>query len=363
MAADGLDAFIDAIAAAPFHADGWERVVLAAAALTDSWGGQLIAQSGANLTYSAFANVTPEAIEAYVTSGCADPSRSPRLATGLAAAKMRPISDQDYISDLAKDRFPIYKEYYHRHDSYYCCNTRIANVHDLEIVLALFHSKSAGEFDVDQVRLLRQLLPHIRTAIDLTVALESKTSVQAIEAIEAFDLTAIICDGQGRLLATTPRGEALLRTGDFLSVQGGVVRSGNAESAGALEAAIRLIRSGQGLSTPTSTSVVLRTGDGRRMRVARVARTPNDARFSRSILIAVQERRRDDDLAVLRAFGLSPAEAEVGEALSRGLRIEDIAVHRGVSAETVRSQLKSIYSKVGVSGAAQFMARLLDTRS
>lgn len=65
------------------------------------------------------------------------------------------------------------------------------------------------------------------------------------------------------------------------------------------------------------------------------------------------------------AWGLTPAERDVGMLALKGLDVAEIATLRGAAQGTVRAQLTRIYAKAGVSGRAQFAAwfveDLLDT--
>ncbi|MEI4487941.1 LuxR C-terminal-related transcriptional regulator [Frigidibacter sp. MR17.14] len=56
------------------------------------------------------------------------------------------------------------------------------------------------------------------------------------------------------------------------------------------------------------------------------------------------------------AWGLTPAERDVGLLALKGLDVAEIAAIRGAAAGTVRAQLTRIYAKAGVSGRAQFAA-------
>lgn len=51
--------------------------------------------------------------------------------------------------------------------------------------------------------------------------------------------------------------------------------------------------------------------------------------------------------SVQEAFGLTPAEAEIVQALTQGLPLKDVAEARGRSLETVKTQVRSILSKTG----------------
>ncbi len=56
------------------------------------------------------------------------------------------------------------------------------------------------------------------------------------------------------------------------------------------------------------------------------------------------------------AWGLTPAERDVGFLALKGLDVAEIAKLREAAAGTVRAQLTHIYAKAGVSGRAQFAA-------
>lgn len=56
------------------------------------------------------------------------------------------------------------------------------------------------------------------------------------------------------------------------------------------------------------------------------------------------------------AWGLTPAERDVGLLALKGLDVAEIAGIRGAAPGTVRAQLTRIYAKAGVSGRAQFAA-------
>lgn len=57
-----VDQAIREIVRAPFHDDGWDVALKAIASLTGSWGGQLIAQRGAEVRLAQFLNAPAEAL-------------------------------------------------------------------------------------------------------------------------------------------------------------------------------------------------------------------------------------------------------------------------------------------------------------
>lgn len=79
-----------------------------------------------------------------------------------------------------------------------------------------------------------------------------------------------------------------------------------------------------------------------------------------ALLIVDPDREARPDARALEAgLGLTRAEAEIGIFLVAGRRPPEIARLRGVSVQTVRSQLKTIYAKVGATSRADVVRILL----
>jgi len=63
--------------------------------------------------------------------------------------------------------------------------------------------------------------------------------------------------------------------------------------------------------------------------------------------------------ALIELFGLTPAEAKVALSLSNGLSIKETASLSMTSAHTVRSQVRSIFSKMGINRQSQLIRTTL----
>ena len=78
------------------------------------------------------------------------------------------------------------------------------------------------------------------------------------------------------------------------------------------------------------------------------------------VLVSDCEKRNGTNRVNLSvAFGLTPAECRVAILLGDGLAPRNIAETIGVTENTVRSQVKSIYSKIGVRRQAELIRFLL----
>jgi DNA-binding CsgD family transcriptional regulator len=88
--------------------------------------------------------------------------------------------------------------------------------------------------------------------------------------------------------------------------------------------------------------------------------TLEDMRAQDVALATARGALADVIAAQFTAWGLTPAERDVGFLALKGLDVAEIAELRGRAAGTVRAQLTRIYAKAGVSGRAQFAAYFVE---
>jgi DNA-binding CsgD family transcriptional regulator len=90
--------------------------------------------------------------------------------------------------------------------------------------------------------------------------------------------------------------------------------------------------------------------------IRELSRMLNRMRAQEAALAAAGGALADVIRVQFDAWGLTPAEADVGFLALKGLDVGEIAGLRGAAKGTVRAQLTSIYTKANVSGRAQFAA-------
>ena len=87
---------------------------------------------------------------------------------------------------------------------------------------------------------------------------------------------------------------------------------------------------------------------------------PADRCAACAIFVSDPEADVETDDDVLRhLYGFSRAQARIASAMLRGQRAPDIADHLGVSLNTVRTHLKQIFAKTGVTRQADLVRLLL----
>ena len=358
--ADSLDEAVELIARAPFATDGWNSALLAATNVAGGWGAQMFAQSPSELRFNAMVNVPDEAIRDYVAVGGADPKQSPRINAGINGPMMKTITDSDYMVPEYRRKYAIYNDFYDKYDAGYACSGRLENRDGLTVVVASLRGAKNGDFERAGRDAFESLFPHFRNAFALQMAIESEATMLSVNSLSAVGIAAMVCDANGKLIVSSPTGDALLNRGEYLTARNGRLVPSSANCESTFASALRLAGSPVRLSAPTMTSVMLRDREGLSARLVQISPFPGDTSvgFSRGVLVAIPVPSGFADSAVLTCLGLTGAEAEVASATAKGLSPAHIAAHRGVTRETVRSQIKAVYAKLDVHNAAQLATKL-----
>lgn len=150
----------------------------------------------------------------------------------------------------------------------------------------------------------------------------------------------------------------ILGRGDGLALRGGRILCRSSHDQSALARAIKVTVSDWAPDTPI---VQIRREAGAEPYVVRpIGPKADDGAGARCLLMIVDPDGSAPPAArIWRAmFGLTECELIIAEGMVAGRRISDIAMQRGVSVETVRSQTKRLFERLGVSSQAEAAARL-----
>ena len=229
--------------------------------------------------------------------------------------------------------------------------------------------RSEARFRERERKLLELVTPHLRRAIEIYAKLNRTTSERDVYAgaVNQLSVASIILDEQGRVLTTNAVGRALLDQGeglglrdDRLHIEG---RDINKELQQGLSTIIRAQQRGE-------TSVV------RALRVPRAAGrsdlglvirpvptsqwSEGQSSPSAAVFISDPDLQESTSRQILgELFELTPAEANLATLLARGLSLAEVSTAQNISQHTARAQLKSIFSKTGVSRQAELVRLVL----
>ncbi|MDJ0387909.1 hypothetical protein QMO56_07265 [Roseomonas sp. E05] len=238
-------------------------------------------------------------------------------------------------------------------------------------VLSVHRPQRAEPFGPEEEAFMAALYPHLRRALFAEVRLRlSRAQGAALEAgLEALPQGLAIIGTGGRLLHANAALHAMAAQRDGLALSPAGLTITDAAAQMALRHAldlvlavqagrIRLLPDGTGLSIPRPSGAPAWLAQ---VLPLRAGSSGPFAGFAGAVVLVVDRAKRRAPSAVLlqRLLGLSPAEAMLAAGLAAGHDLQRQAKRRGVSHETLRSQLAAIRRKTGCRRQAELVALVL----
>ena len=210
---------------------------------------------------------------------------------------------------------------------------------------------------------IRRLLPHIRQTVRVQVAMGRAGSLgMTLEhLLEATGLGVIQLDARGRIVAANDRARHLLRGGDVLFDTGGGLfartPTANAELQELLARALPPLRT-QGASG----TMVARRPSGPPPLVLHVIPVgggeTDPGAWPVAALVLVPDGAEGTDVdvrAVAATLRFTRAESQVAVLLARGMTVHEVAAATGRRESTVRSHVKHMFTKHGLTRQADLV--------
>lgn len=299
----------------------------------------------------------------FLSIDAADPGVNYRIAAGLDAAIEEVIHEAHYAAVIPRLTSRVYVDFCEKWGMIHGCQATLLADPDLLIGMSILRSRQDGETTPAQRDLFGALAPHVRAAVRTQGALEGQGDQLVTGAFEAMGAAAFVLDGFGQVRRITPAAEAIVAAGARLKLTAGRLRGTSAREDEALRRAIA--RATNLAVDDTGESVVALRGEGRAdplvIDVMALPREPWTFGFEPRVLVVARKGGRDrarliDLLA--ETYGLTTAEADIAEQLSRGVSREAIAEGRGVTVSTVRIQIKALFRKMEVNREGELVARV-----
>jgi DNA-binding CsgD family transcriptional regulator len=246
-------------------------------------------------------------------------------------------------------------EWYRRHGLRYFIGAPLFETKRYHLMWSFQRAVTQGHAQAKDVELFELLKPHVSCALALADQIGTLRSFDRFGSamLDALPYALFALDGAGRILFTNSKGDAALAAADGLCSTDGRLSAAVASDQPAL---LKFIREAALVDIVTS---------GGWTRVSRLNGGPPYAVFVSPLNIADEEllassatvlviahdsaEHRQPDAAMLASlYGLTDAEARLAGGLSVGHSLESAAAKFGISVATAKSQLKSVFRKVGV---------------
>ena len=214
---------------------------------------------------------------------------------------------------------------------------------------------------------VRRLLPHIRqtVCIQQTLADAGALGATLAEMLEATGAGIVQLDVRGRIVAVNDRAREVLRAGDGLCDEGGTLfartRKDDARLQSLLARALPPFGAqGAGGSTTVSRSGALPPLVLHVNPVSSETVTFKAPPVAALVLVVDPAGRAAIDPALAEAaLGLTRMEARVAVLLAQGMSVPEIAAATGRETSTIRSHVKHMFAKHGLSRQAELMRLVL----
>ena len=261
---------------------------------------------------------------------------------------------------------PTYNELLAQGGAQDSVNVRLAGLDGSRITWSTADPVTPGGWSTPQLALLRGLLPHLRHFVRVrqTLVKAEAEGATAPALLNTPRVGVIQLDRRGQIMVANDRARAILRRGDGLSDQDGLLRASLPTDHTRLE---RLIAAALPTASPAVggsmllhreavlppflvhvTPVGVRQPDFGSERVAALV-----------LLVEPGHQSRLDPHVVAAILGLTPMESQVAVWLAEGRTVGEIAGLTGRQANTVYYHLKQIYQKLGIARQADLVRMVL----
>jgi DNA-binding CsgD family transcriptional regulator len=286
------------------------------------------------------------------------------LRPGIVMGSQQTTTDAELLTT------EFYNDFLRPQDYFYSYGGIIAQEATLTSYLTAMRSKSAGPFQEREFVLLRQLLPHLQTAVRLrqrTAVLEMQIG-DLKRTMDRLQQAVFLLDGRGYVLTMNLEAEEILRAGDSLVLDDDGLRTLRAEETRRLRALIAATaRTTEGSGSHPGAAMSISRSHGRTPLQALVSpSSPSTGnakgRSTATLFVRKLEPAKMPDSAVLeQIFSFTPAEVRLATALIAGKTLKQFAAETAVSLNTARTHLKRIFTKAGVSRQAELVLLLTAT--
>lgn len=268
---------------------------------------------------------------------------------------------------------PEFNRFLEKHDNEYLCGAVLLKSDDQMSALSFQKSKCDGPWTDEQLSALTELTPHIQRALTIHkefTRLRIKEEVMQA-GIDKLYMGFILFDEFLQPVYSNPIAQRLLDHHDAISLHGDTLHAFYGDDTKAIRFGLQ--RAG-GMNGSTdeladyATALGLRTPGNPPLPLLIIPVTHSTLvpmqRFRHAhVAMLFSDPARNQPIipeALQSAYGLTSTEAHIAIAIANGMGVPEIAAMRGTMTNTVKSHLKSIYSKLDVNRQTELAKTILN---
>jgi DNA-binding CsgD family transcriptional regulator len=277
-----------------------------------------------------------------------------------------PIAIADFSTPEEYRDTRIYREWIRPQGIVDGINTVVDKTGTAAGMFIVFRSERDGIVDEETRRRMRLLAPHVRRAVHVARAIESKDAETATftDAFDGLSSGLFFVDPDGAVLHANTAGRGLLETGDLLRIRGGRLTASNPGTDIVFRDTFRSARAGDEQTGTKGVSVPLDTVNGGQQHVMHLLPLTSGER-RKSVAgssavaalfvhrVAIEARSAPEMIA--RHYSLTPMELRVLLAIVDVGGVPESAEALGVAQTTVKWHLGHLFQKTGTSRQADLV--------
>ena len=242
----------------------------------------------------------------------------------------------------------------------------LAQKPDFGVGFSLNRGPRQGPYGDQELRFLEKLIPHMRRSVRLGVRMDAYKALQRAEwqTLESLAVGVILLDRKARVLFANSAARSLGGEHGPLRLRQSKVAHISPSHSRRLDDVVQSALQG----TPMAAIAVPRADGGSPLTIlASSVRAQDVDRFAdaslkgAAVLLFIIDAANKAGIpasVLMDAYGLTPAEAKVALAISSGLSIPETAKALRLSPNTIKTQLRGVFSKSGLSRQTE-LARMI----
>ena len=234
---------------------------------------------------------------------------------------------------------------------------------------SIFRPMKKGSFTLQHTQLIERLMPHLQLAMKTYYTLQMNKQDLAVSqsALNTVTRGVLIVNREARLIYANDTAQQIFSHLDGLTTHKGILSAMTHQSTSELQTFIaRLFMSPESQSQGTQIHKIPK-GSGTQYYVCFGQLLPYDSQLEITsnqplAMLFVQDPESAfvlEPKSIVKLFELTLAEAQLAKLLVQGKSLKNAAMERGISYQTARSQLKSLFLKTGCHRQSELISILL----
>lgn len=264
----------------------------------------------------------------------------------------------------------LYKQFLKPHDVRYILGADLRTSSMVECRFRVCRNHASKPFSEHDKAFCALLLPHLKRAIELHSRLDSVEVERSIyaNAVNRMEVGTITLDESGAIIDTNAVSDEILKEGDGLRIARGMIEATDGQENRRLQRLIRQAVMGHHAIAAAIVEAMPIKRSRDRHRLGLLVRTvllsdwseDNKRRPAVTLFLRDPDRKPQGAQEMMRKlFDLTPAESAIALLLMNGLTLEETAEESGISKNTARTHLRSIFAKTGATRQATLVRILL----